>query len=307
MDGGIDDALALILALRSKELEVAGITAVSGNVSVEQAAVNALRVVELLNLGHVWVAKGMAKPLVRNPIRATRFHGRDGLGDSNLPPPKLRPRRKKALDLLSEEIASAKKRELSIVATGPLTNIAALFSKDLDSAKKIRELSIMGGAYGLTQYGIGNETRVAEFNIYSDPEAAKIVFESGVKLKAVGLDVTMIPDAQLSLRDYSIIRRSSSKVAEFAARILAQVMKRGSFALHDPMAVAAMATPSLFGFERLPVVVETSGEHTIGMTVADRRRQTQHGGKTAPTFAICNGLRTKRFKQIVMRVLTSGL
>src|SRR5262245_39020153 len=133
MDGGIDDALALILALRSKELEVAGITAVSGNVSVDQAAINGLRVVELLDREDVWVAKGLANPLIRDPIRAVRYHGRDGLGDSNLPLPKVKLHPKSALDLISEEIASSKRGELSLIATGPLTNIAALFTSDPDS------------------------------------------------------------------------------------------------------------------------------------------------------------------------------
>jgi inosine-uridine nucleoside N-ribohydrolase len=307
MDGGIDDALALILALRSKGLEVTGITAVSGNVPVEQAAVNALRVVELLNRHDVWVARGLANPLVRDPIRATRFHGRDGLGDSNLPLPKLKPHAKNALDLLSEQLASARKGELSIIATGPLTNIAALFTKDPNAAKEIRELSIMGGAYGVTQYGIGNETPVAEFNIYSDPEAAKIVFESGTSLKAVGLDVTMAPTAQLSLKDYSTIKRSSSRTAEFASKILARAMRKGRFALHDPMAVAAHSKPSLFQFEKLPVAIETRGGYTSGMTVTDRRYGP--GGRRAivPNVAICNGLKTGRFKQMVIDALTSRL
>src|SRR5437867_7237440 len=108
MDGGIDDALALILALRTPELDVAGITAVSGNVPVEQAATNALRVVELLDRPDIWVARGLANPLVRDAVRATSFHGKDGLGDSNLPLPKTRPQQRNALDLLSEEIADSK-------------------------------------------------------------------------------------------------------------------------------------------------------------------------------------------------------
>ncbi len=108
MDGGIDDALALILALRSPEIEVAGITAVSGNVPVEQATINALRVVELLERPDVWVAEGLARPLARDPIRAFNFHGRDGLGDSHLPLPKLRPTAKTALNAMSETLTSAR-------------------------------------------------------------------------------------------------------------------------------------------------------------------------------------------------------
>src|SRR6266849_9321491 len=140
MDGGIDDALALILALRSPELDVVGITAVSGNVPVQQATLNALRVVELLHRPDVWVARGLANPLIRDPIRATSYHGRDGLGDSKLPLPTTKPHEKNALGLMSEEILSTKTRGLSIIATGPLTNIAALFTSNPDASKQIEEL-----------------------------------------------------------------------------------------------------------------------------------------------------------------------
>jgi len=178
MDGGIDDALALILALRSPEIEVAGITAVSGNVPVEQATINALRVVELLERPDVWVAEGLARPLARDPTRAFNFHGRDGLGDSHLPLPKLRPTAKTALNAMSETLTSAKKHEVTIICTGPLTNLASLLIESPHVKSRIEEIVIMGGAYGITKYGVGNETPVAEFNIYSDPEAAKTVFEA---------------------------------------------------------------------------------------------------------------------------------
>src|SRR5215510_14273030 len=138
MDGGIDDALALILAMRTDELEVAGITAVSGNVSVDQATANALRVVELIGNRDVWVAKGLAKPLLRDPIRATNFHGKDGLGDSRLPIPKLKPLNENALAQLSSELSSVGKRGMTIVATGPLTNLAALLTKEPDLTRKIQ-------------------------------------------------------------------------------------------------------------------------------------------------------------------------
>ncbi len=301
MDGGIDDALALILALRSPELEVAGITAVSGNVPVQQAAINGLRVVELVNRPDVWVAKGLANPLIRDPIRATSFHGRDGLGDSNLPKPSTKPHEKNALDLISEEIASTKRRGLSLIATGPLTNIAALFTKDPDVARKVDDLVIMGGAYGLTKYGVGNETPVAEFNIYSDPEAAKIVFESQVSLKAVGLDVTMVPDAQLSPKEFVRVKQSKSKLAQFAAKILAKTMGRwGRFALHDPMAVAVNVRPSLFKFEKHPVAVETKGEYSRGMTIPDRREWLPKSRLLGQRVSICNNVRSDEFKELLL-------
>ena len=303
MDGGIDDALALILALRSPEIEVAGITAVSGNVSVDQATTNGLRVVELMNRKDVPVAKGLGSPLVRDPIRATSFHGRDGLGDSNLPLPKIKRAKKNASSTLSDELLSSKKHGLAIICTGPLTNIAALVTSSPDLARRIGQLAIMGGAYGLTPYGYGNETPVAEFNIHSDPEAAKIVFGSHIEITAVGLDVTTIPKAQLNLNDYKSIRNSNSKVTRFAERILKKTMqKHRQFQLHDPMAVAAKVKPSLFHTLRLSVNVETSGEFTTGMTVVDKRKLQRTDAGQNMTL-VCDGVKAEDFKRLFLNRL----
>ncbi len=306
MDGGIDDALALILALRSPELEVAGVTAVSGNVPVEQAATNALRVLELLGRNDVWVARGLANPLVRDPTRASDFHGRDGLGDSSLPLPKLKVHHRFALDMISEELSSSKKQELTLIATGPLTNIAAVLTNKPDLASCVRELVMMGGAFGLTEHGYGNQTPVAEFNIYSDPEAAKIVFESGIFIKAVGLDVTMSPEAHLSKTDYVRLKTGKTETSRFSARILSKAMRKwGRFALHDPMAVAAEVKPSIFEFEMCPVTVETRGEHTTGMTVTDRRERSETVGRLGRRALLCKSVKAKDFKQLLLGRLLS--
>ncbi|TMI11908.1 hypothetical protein E6H35_10055 [Candidatus Bathyarchaeota archaeon] len=306
-DGGIDDALALILALRSPELEVAGITAVSGNVTVEQATLNGLRVVDLLNRRDVPVARGLGNPLVRDPVRATSFHGKDGLGDSNLPVSRIRPTEKSALDTISNELAISKHRDLTIICTGPLTNIAALLTGFPESAKMIKELVIMGGAYGVTEYGVGNVTPVAEFNLYADPEAAKIVFESGVPIEAVGLDVTMIPKNQLTLREYAGIQKSKGRVAAFAAEILNKnIHKHGIFALHDPMTVAAKVKPSLFEFAIYKVQVETRGEITSGMTVADRRESLSESKMQGEKMMICKNVNSRGFKQLLLDRLTNA-
>src|SRR5207302_4090089 len=246
----------------------------SGNVTAEQASLNGLRVVDLLNRGDVPVARGLANLLVRDPVRATSFHGKDGLGDSNLPVSKIRPAEKNALDTISYELAISKRRDLTIICTGPLTNIAALLTSFPDAAKMIKELVIMGGAYGVTEYGVGNVTPAAEFNIYADPEAAKIVFESGIPLEAVGLDVTMIPKNQLTLTEYAVIKKSKGRVAAFAATILNKnIHKHRIFALHDPTTVATKIRPSCFRFVSYSVQVETKGEITTGMTVADKRER----------------------------------
>src|SRR5437667_1568503 len=298
-DGGIDDALALILALRSPELEVIAITAVSGNVTAEQATMNGLRVVDLLNRGDVPVARGLGNPLVRDPVRATWIHGKDGLGNSNHPLSRIHPAEKNALDTISNELTLSKRRDLIIICTGPLTNIAALLTGFPESAKMIKELVVMGGAYGVTEYGIGNVTPVAEFNIYADPEAAKIVFESGVPLTAIGLDVTMVPKNQLTLKNYTDIKKNKARVANFAAKILNKnIHKHRMFALHDPMTVATKIKPSLFEYARYKVEVETRGGITAGMTVADRRGSLQEGKTSGKKILICTNVSARGSKQL---------
>jgi len=306
MDGGIDDALALIFALKSPELDVAGITAVSGNVAVEQATINGLRVVELLNRSDVWVAQGLGNPLLRDPIRATSFHGKDGLGDSNLPLPNLRPAKKLALNAISETLDSSKQQSTTIICTGPLTNIAALLTEFPDVKKMIEEIVIMGGAYSITKYGYGNETPVAEFNIYSDPEAAKIVFEAGAPVKAVGLDVTMNPSVQLTKNDYVRLRNRKGRIAAFASSILENNMRTyGRFALHDPMAVAVKVKPLLFQFASYHAQVETKGEYTLGMTVADRRDWLSDDELVGRPIMVCTDA-NPNFKQVFLTRLAAA-
>ena len=300
MDGGIDDALAIILALRSPEIDVAGITAVSGNVPVDQAATNALRVVELLDKPKVWVAEGLARPLARDPIRAFNFHGRDGLGDSRLPRPKLRPASRSALSAIIETLSSSSRGELSIICTGPLTNVASLFIEYPRAKRMIAEVVIMGGAYGLTEYGVGNETPVAEFNIYSDPEAAKVVFDAGVKLRAVGLDVTTIPQLELEKTEYTRISKTKRRAARFATRILKNNMhEHARFTLHDPMAVGVKIWPELYNFSNYRVNVETKGEFTTGMSVADRRRWLPSDELQGDPAMLCGSV-DRRFKQLFL-------
>ncbi len=171
----------------------------------------------------------------------------------------------------------------------------------------IKELVVMGGAYGVTEYGVGNVTPVAEFNIYADPEAARIVFESGVPLKAIGLDVTMIPENQLTLTEYVSIKKSKGRVAAFAAKILNKnIRKHGIFALHDPMTVATKVRPSLYEFAGYKVQVETRGENTAGMTVADRREWVPESMMQGEKMMICKNVDSRRFKRLLLDRLTKS-
>jgi inosine-uridine nucleoside N-ribohydrolase len=266
-----------------------------------------LRVVDLLNRGDVPVARGLGNPLVRHAVRATSFHGKDGLGDSNLPLSKIHPAEKNAIDTINQELASSKLRDITIICTGPLTNIATLVTRFPHTAKMINELVIMGGAYGVTQYGVGNVTAAAEFNIFADPEAAKIVFESGVPLTAIGLDVTMNPKNQLTLTEYAGIKKREGRVAAFAATIINKnIHKHGIFALHDPMTVATKIKPALFEYADYKVQVETKGEFTDGMTVADRRGWLPENVMKGEKIMVCQNVDSRGFKKLFLDRLTQG-
>jgi len=268
-DVGIDDALAIMLALGSKEVKIRAITTVAGNVEVEKTSENALKVLEAFDVSDIPVARGHAWPLKRELYTAGYVHGSDGLGDSNLPKPKLELDDRHAVDLIIEE---AEGRDLHLVCTGPLTNLASALSKAPHIVEKLRDVTIMGGAFGLTPYGFGNVSPVSEFNVYVDPEAAKMVFASGLKLTLVGLDVTADPTAMLTKDKYEELIALPSRGAEFLKRISENLVKSwGSFSLHDPMAVAYAVDPTLLTVKEYPVDVETEGVITRGQTIADRR------------------------------------
>jgi pyrimidine-specific ribonucleoside hydrolase len=272
-DVGIDDALAIMLALASKEVTVRAITTVAGNVEVEKTSENALKVVEAFGAGNIPVARGHSRPLKRELYTARYVHGSDGLGDADLPKPKLKLDRRHAVDVLIEE---AERGDLHLVCTGPLTNLASALSKAPHIAGTLCDVTIMGGAFGLTSYGFGNVTPVSEFNMYVDPEAAKIVFASGLKLTVVSLDVTTDPTATLTKDRYERLVALPSRGASFLKRIGENLIKSyGSFSLHDPMAVAYVVDPSLLTVKEYPVDVETDGTVARGQTIADRRPRSE--------------------------------
>jgi inosine-uridine nucleoside N-ribohydrolase len=304
VDVGVDDALAIILATRSPELDVRAITTVSGNVHVDKTSMNALKVLEVLGSPRIPVAKGMAKPLLRELETAEDFHGKDGLGDSNIPAPKLRLDNRHAVDLLLEETASNPK-EITIVATAPLTNLAVATLRDPNFAKNVQQLVIMGGAYNVTPYGYGNANPAAEFNVYVDPEAASIVFNSGIPVTAVGLDITTQPNATLTKDLYQKLERAGTTLTKFAALITRQLMtKYGFIHLHDPMAAAIAADPTLASTKKYHVDVETTSNLTRGQTIADRRDWLPESYKKPPNASICTSVDGERFLKMFFERIT---
>jgi inosine-uridine nucleoside N-ribohydrolase len=266
MDPGIDDALALILALKSPEVQVLGITTVAGNATLEMTSANARRVLEFLNTGGIPVAMGAANPLSHPLEDALSYHGSDGLGNCGLTPPKLPLHPAKAWDFLVQSVLDAP-GELTLVATGPLTNVAYAFELHPELPELLSRLVLMGGAYGLTPYGKGNRTPFAEFNIWQDPEAAHIVFNSGANIFAVGLDVSMDPAACLNSQHLEQIKVGHTPAAHLAAQLVEYEVKyHGCCRMHDPLALATLLDASLLDFTSARVEIVKGNDWDRGVT-----------------------------------------
>ena len=265
-DPGVDDAMAIFLALRSPELKVEAITPVSGNVPLSLTLPNALRLVEIANRPDVPVAAGAATPLVRRLVTAKYVHGSNGLAGVDFPEPKLQPVSETAVELI-RRIVRKNPGEITIVAVGPLTNIATLLKSDDSIATLIPAIVVMGGSLSG-----GNITPAAEFNFYVDPEAARIVFDSGIPLTMVGLDVTH----KVLLREEHIrmLEAAQNPVSQAAGKIMRATfdrMRKGNdvtvIAMHDPLTVAHLIDPTILTLKDYYVQIETSGELTAGESV----------------------------------------
>ena len=269
-DPGHDDALAILLALASaEEVEVLAITAVAGNVPLALTAANARAVVELAGRRDLPVHAGCARPLVRELVTAEYIHGRSGLDGADLPAPTLPLAAAHALDALIELVRARPPGSVTLCTLGPLTNVGMALLKAPDLAPRLKEIVLMGGAVGE-----GNITPAAEFNIYVDPHAAKLVFDAGVPLTMFGLDVThqaLVTPARLAA-----IRALGTPVSAAVTGLLefyniyAQTRRgRPGAPLHDPCTIAWLLRPELFSGRACHVAIETRGEHTLGRTVVD--------------------------------------
>jgi inosine-uridine nucleoside N-ribohydrolase len=266
-DPGVDDAFAILLALSSPELQVEAITPVSGNVPLALTLPNALRLVEIAGRTDIPVAAGASLPLTRRLITASYVHGEDGLGGVNFPPPRTKPVAESATEII-RRIVRAHPGEITIVAVGPLTNIATALRSDPELAGMIPGLVLMGGSISG-----GNITPAAEFNFYVDPEAAHVVFHSGIPIVMVGLDVTR----KVQLRDEhaAALEAAPNPVSQAAAKIarstIAQYRRTGfpGFPMmHDPLALATLLDSTLVTFKDFYVNIEIEGELTAGESVA---------------------------------------
>ena len=261
-DPGTDDALALMMAINSPDLDILGLTTVGGNATLAHTTRNALRLLEHLGRTDVPVYRGVARPIRGKFHYGYYYHGPAALG-VRLPSPKGRPQTQRAADYIVE-CARAHRGDLTVIALGPLTNIASAIAKEPRIAEWTREIVIMGGAVSVP----GNVTPFAEFNTYNDPEAARIVLSSGVRATLIGLDVC---DKVYVLGDDKWIQgRSESE--RLARRILAAWFASRSnadrYTLCDPLAIVAALRPELFSFRQADVTVEVSDPERMGQTLA---------------------------------------
>ena len=301
VDTGIDDALALFYlahAQKKGEIEILGSTTVGGNVEVSQTTLNTLKIWEMLDLD-VPVAAGAQQPLMVALNPAPYVHGDDGLGNTFLPPPKKLPAEESATEMilrLSHEYAG----ELTLLTTAPLTNIAVALLQDPDLAKRLRKVVIMGGAVFT-----GNVSAVAEANIANDPEAARIVFRSGMEMTLVGLDVTH--EVYWEEQDLQALVKIANERSAFLLQIIDFISTAYESlsgwkrcVLHDPLAAGVCLFPDLVKTEKRFVDVELNGELTRGMTVVDRRGRTPLGEEN---MQVALEVDAERFKTQLMESL----
>ena len=290
-DPGVDDALALLLAMRSPELKIEGITPVAGNVPLDLTLPNALRMVEIAGRTDIPVAVGAKGPLVRRLVTAAYAHGENGLGGAVFPEPKIKPIAQPAAEFIRDVIRKYP-GELTLIPIGPLTNIATALNLDSQLASMVRGIVLMGGSLSG-----GNITPAAEFNIYVDPEAARIVFQSGIPITMVGLDATR--KTSLTEEHVRTLEASQNPVSQAAGKIGRNAInhnrERGFLIgpnMHDSLAVATFLDPSIVKLKEYYVDVETTGELTAGETLGyspsagDLRRKPEMEKQAANNMSI---------------------
>jgi inosine-uridine nucleoside N-ribohydrolase len=270
-DPGLDDALALLLAVASPELHVLGVTTVAGNQTVDRTTRNALQVLELAGRADIPVGAGADRPLVGELVVAADAHGESGLGEAELPVPRVSASEQHAVDFLAEHLARARE-PVTLVALGPLTNVALLLRRYPDVAERLERLVLMGGAIGE-----GNMTASAEFNIWSDPEAASVVFEAALDVTMVGLDVTnravLRPEDAAALRGAGRAGRAAAAMLEFYLGFYLEAYDHGGAPIHDALAVAHVIRPGILTTLDRRVDIEVGGGLCRGRTVVDMRRR----------------------------------
>lgn len=295
-DPGQDDAVAILLALASPELDVLGLTCVAGNVPLALTAKNARLVCELAGRAEMRVFAGCDRPLSRPLVTAEYVHGKTGLDGIALPDPQMPLQEAHAVDFLIETLRENPAGTVTLCPLGPLTNIATAFLRAPDIVPRVAQVVLMGGAY----FEVGNTTPAAEFNIYVDPQAAEIVFKSGVPLVVMPLDVThQVLTTRARIEAFRAlgtpVGHAVASWTDFFERFdMAKYGSQGA-PLHDPCVIAYLLRPDLFEGRHINVEIETQSELTMGMTVADWWRVTNR----APNALFMGGVDAEGFYQLL--------
>ncbi|MCX8095357.1 MAG: nucleoside hydrolase [Caldisericia bacterium] len=297
-DPGHDDMIAIMLASTRNEIELLGITTVAGNQTGDKTFENALKTLTLINRKDIKVARGFDKPILRDLVTAPKIHGISGLDGANLPIPQVEPLKIHAVDFIINTILNSNEK-IYLVPTGPLTNIAISLIKEPKIKEKIEKIVLMGGAIFDS-----NITPSAEFNIYVDPEAAKIVFNSGIPLVMVGLDVTN--KALLTFEDIDKIEKMNGKVSrvvgpllKFFANANKEFFGFNGAPIHDALTVAYLVDESVLTLKDYYVDIETQGELTRGRTVVD----TYGVLKKKPNVSVAVNLDINKFKKMIFEMI----
>jgi purine nucleosidase len=295
-DPGIDDSLAILLALASPELSVEGVSVVHGNCSVDQATTNALSVLALANADHIQVSRGFELPLVQPSLLALETHGNTGVGYAVLPRPNEKPIAQHSVDFLIEKIM-AEPGEMTLVCIGPLTNVAVAIRKEPRIILAVREVVIMGGAIRHQ----GNATPLAEYNAYVDPHAAYMVYHSGMPITLVPLDVTY--QCILTKADVKRLQSIKSPISKFVAdstrfymEFHDEYQKIDGCIINDPLALALTFAPELCDYEEHYVDVDISGGVSMGKTYADFYKMT----KKPANMKIALDVRAREFIELFL-------
>ena len=286
-DPGQDDAVAILLALASPEFEILGITAVAGNVPLALTEVNARKICELGGRPDIKVYAGAIRPMLRQLVTAEHVHGRTGLDGPDLPAPKMPLQKQYAVDFIVETLMARPSNTITLCALGPLTNIALALVREPKIASRIKRIVAMGGGF----FEGGNVTPAAEFNIYVDPHAARLVLESGVPITLIPLDCThQALTTKARVEKFRQMKNqagpATAQLLDFFERFDEHKYGTDGGPLHDPCVIAWLLRPELFTSREVNVSIECESELTMGMTVIDWWRVTERKANAI----VCGGI-----------------
>ncbi len=300
-DPGQDDAVAILLALASPELEVLGITAVAGNVPLALTTVNARKICELAGRTDIKIYSGAIRPMFRSLVTAEHVHGRTGLDGPDLREPTMPLQHQHAVDFMIETLMTHDAGTVTLCTLGPLTNVALALVKEPRIAPRIKRIVAMGGGF----FEGGNVTPAAEFNIYVDPHAARLVLEAGIPFTLIPLDCTH--QALTTRARVEKFRTMTNRVGPATAQLLdfferfdEQKYGTDGGPLHDPCVIAWLLRPDLFTSRDVNVVIECESELTMGMTIVDWWRVTDR----KPNATVCRGINANGFFDLLTERLS---